>query len=871
MFPEFPNIVGRLAGRPKRWLLCFLATAVLMLALPAQAADPLNNWISRHSGTSAYLEDITFANGTFVTVGQSGWVLTSSDGTTWTSRNSGTGKTLKGITFGCGKFVAVGNQGTIITSNDGRTWTTRNAGTTADLFAIAYGNGTFVASGWNGTVLTSTDGITWAGRNSGTTKDNLYAITYGNGIFVAAGQHGTRLASTDGITWHGPSSVVATSNSFWGIAYGNGQFVTVAEFGTIFTSKDGTTWTSPTTSSITDLLGITYGNGTFVALGVDGTILTSTDGTTWTSRNTGTKVAHYGITHGNGTFVSVGENGNIIQNSVTPIYTVVPGTVLPPLALAPAAPSNLTFKLLSSGKPELGWTDNSNNETGFKIERKMNKNGTWVQINTTATDKYTDISVQHGETYYYRVRAYNAFDSNYSNEVEVTMAPNIPANLTYTISGNTVELNWRDCINEQGFKVERKTSISGTYKQIATCPANSSKYTDTGVALGNTYYYRVCAYNSIGDSAYSSELQVAVSGKTSTPGNVPTAPSILTFKMVSPTSLELNWQDNSSNEQGFKVERKTGSGSYVQIDTAPMDWTKHTDTTLALGQTYTFRVCAYNGSGDSGYSNEVTVTTTAAGGTTTPPGGATTPPGGATPLTGAAAAPTGLRVNAVFPQEVELQWTDHSNNEDLFDIERKTTGGSFTIIDSTGPNEIQFVDIGLTTGATYYYRVKACNLSGCSVYSNTEQVTPQAGGPSPGGAVTTRTGTTTIELRVDDIFYTANGQGREMDAPPVSINGRTLLPIRYVAEPLGASVGWDAGEQKATVTLDGRVIELWIGNNRAVVDGHEEMIDPGNPEVVPIVLPPGRTMLPLRFVAETLGCEVDWDGPTKTVTVTSKP
>ncbi len=62
---------------------------------------------------------------------------------------------------------------------------------------------------------------------------------------------------------------------------------------------------------------------------------------------------------------------------------------------------------------------------------------------------------------------------------------------------------------------------------------------------------------------------------------------------------------------------------------------------------------------------------------------------------------------------------------------------------------------------------------------------------------------------------------------------------------------------------------MWIGNNKAVVDGNEELIDPGNSDVAPIILPPGRTMLPLRFVAEALGCEVDWDAQTRTVTVTS--
>jgi hypothetical protein len=98
-----------------------------------------------------------------------------------------------------------------------------------------------------------------------------------------------------------------------------------------------------------------------------------------------------------------------------------------------------------------------------------------------------------------------------------------------------------------------------------------------------------------------------------------------------------------------------------------------------------------------------------------------------------------------------------------------------------------------------------------------------------------------------------------MDAPPVIMESRTLLPIRYVAEPLGAVVKWDPGAERVTVSLGGKFIELWIGSNAAAVNGQNIFIDSQNPKVTPVILPPGRTMLPLRFIAENLGCRVDWD------------
>src|SRR5512139_3066708 len=75
-------------------------------------------------------------------------------------------------------------------------------------------------------------------------------------------------------------------------------------------------------------------------------------------------------------------------------------------------------------------------------------------------------------------------------------------------------------------------------------------------------------------------------------------------------SLRLNWGDNSTNESGFKIERKTGTaGTYAQIGTVGVGITSYTDSSLTDGTTYCYRVRAYNSSSDSPYSNEACVAT----------------------------------------------------------------------------------------------------------------------------------------------------------------------------------------------------------------------------------------------------------------------
>jgi len=128
----------------------------------------------------------------------------------------------------------------------------------------------------------------------------------------------------------------------------------------------------------------------------------------------------------------------------------------------------------------------------------------------------------------------------------------------------------------------------------------------------------------------------------------------------------------------------------------------------------------------------------------------------------------------------------------------------------------------------------------------------------------------TIVLQIGSESFTVNGETRTLDSPPVIKNNRTLLPIRAVVEALGGTVGWDATERKVTITLSSTTIELWIGKSTAKVNGINTPIDATNPKVVPEIIN-GRTMLPLRFVTENLGCTVDWDGTTQTITITYQP
>jgi len=126
---------------------------------------------------------------------------------------------------------------------------------------------------------------------------------------------------------------------------------------------------------------------------------------------------------------------------------------------------------------------------------------------------------------------------------------------------------------------------------------------------------------------------------------------------------------------------------------------------------------------------------------------------------------------------------------------------------------------------------------------------------------------TVIVLQIGQTSFTVGGVPNTLDSPPIIKNNRTLLPIRAVVEALGGTVSWDGTAQKVTVLLGSNTIELWIGKSTARVNGNSIPIDAANNKVVPEIIN-DRTMLPLRFVTENLGCDVRWDGTTKTITIT---
>ena len=124
------------------------------------------------------------------------------------------------------------------------------------------------------------------------------------------------------------------------------------------------------------------------------------------------------------------------------------------------------------------------------------------------------------------------------------------------------------------------------------------------------------------------------------------------------------------------------------------------------------------------------------------------------------------------------------------------------------------------------------------------------------------TKTDVIVLAINSVVADVFGKQVVNDVAPIIRNDRTMLPARFVAEALGASVEWDEAAQKVTITKENTVIEITIGSNIAFVNGMEVILDS------PAFIENSRTYLPLRFIAENLGAEVEWNQELQQIYIT---
>jgi fibronectin type 3 domain-containing protein len=259
------------------------------------------------------------------------------------------------------------------------------------------------------------------------------------------------------------------------------------------------------------------------------------------------------------------------------------------------------------------------------------------------------------------------------------LPPFAPTNLIgVPASGTAVSLSWtNNSSTETGFDIDRATDPGFTQNLVTlTAPASSGStgsFADSNLISGTTYYYRVRAVNGSGNSFNSNVASV-------TPPTIPLTPSNAHATLITSTEIDFAWTDNSDNEDGFHIYRQTGSsGTFSLIATLPPNTTTYQDMGLTPSTQYDYHIQAFNVAGFADFAG-LSVSTLSTG-----------------------SVPTGLAAAGGIGQ-ISLTWTGVSGATSYNVYRGKATSESRL---ATGVTSTSYLDSGLASDKTYFYKVTA--------------------------------------------------------------------------------------------------------------------------------------------------------------------
>jgi hypothetical protein len=382
-------------------------------------------------------------------------------------------------------------------------------------------------------------------------------------------------------------------------------------------------------------------------------------------------------------------------------------------AFATSAPSSLAATAISSSQINLTWIDNSSSETGYTFAYDRNSgltSPTYVYAGGANTTSYSHTGRSPATTYYYKIKAEGNPDSAWS---AIDSATTAPSGLAATATSNSaIDLTWTGNGNNSdiiGYTYARasNSSFSGaTYHYVAG--RGSTSATRTGLSTATTYWFKIKAEGTSDafDSPYGTVVKT-----TTTPAN-------LAASVISSSQINVSWTGNAGNSNivGYTVAHATNSSftgaEYDFVSGAGA--TSYSHTGLSSGVTYYYKVKAEGTSDSSDSAFTASISATAGGSVPNPP--------------------SGLTASVVSSSQINLSWTDNSTNETGFEVKRaKDSNFMVDVVWVGGIQGTTYASTGLSSGTTYFYKVRAQGTAGSSAYSNTVSATTPGPSDLPSG------------------------------------------------------------------------------------------------------------------------------------------
>jgi len=367
----------------------------------------------------------------------------------------------------------------------------------------------------------------------------------------------------------------------------------------------------------------------------------------------------------------------------------------------PATPTNVKAEALSAVSIKVSW-DSIPTAAYYEIYHGTSADGEYNSIDTTTNRTYTHTRLQTSSTHYYKIVTKNVCGesekSGYANATtNACPKPAAPANVNAEAkSSSSILVTWDEVATALTYKIYRSGESAGTYLPVGnTSGKSSTSWTDEGLELATTYYYKVVAESECEESAKSNYGFAA----TANCENKPAAPTNVIAEALSPTEVKISWNavDGAKTYNIYTKQGDLTDGYYLV-------WEKLTKTTVTISgrhpsTTYYFRISAENDCGESEKSlPEVSAVTQDCNLPVLPD-------------------PTGVTATALSAKSVVINWNEVSGAAS-YTIYRSTKEDSdyWSVSGGTGFKGTSFIDTTLSASTKYYYAIKPVNDCGKSSY-----------------------------------------------------------------------------------------------------------------------------------------------------------
>ncbi|OPJ64035.1 fibronectin type III domain-containing protein [Clostridium oryzae] len=357
-----------------------------------------------------------------------------------------------------------------------------------------------------------------------------------------------------------------------------------------------------------------------------------------------------------------------------------------------AAPSSLEVVSLSYSSANVSWSEVPG-ATGYELYRSISQNGSYSLITTTSSSSYKDTGLAPGKVYYYKVRAYStigyskvysAFSSVENSQLMLLAPTSLKAQAS---SYDTIKLSWSKVTGANGYQIYRAASKEGNYSLVAT--VSTTSYSNTKLTVGKSYYYKIRAYGILDGNTTYSDFSPIRSAKL-----ILSVPKSVKASVYSFDSVNVSWK-KVSGASGYEIYRSESNNEEYQLITS-INAKTYRDSGLKTGTSYYYKIRAFRtvGSGKvySGFSSVVNSKPQLY-------------------------IPKNIKAEASSENSITVSWNALGGAVEYEVYKAEASEGPYNLISTSSSSAC--MDIGLETGGTYYYKVRACAaVGGSKIYSD---------------------------------------------------------------------------------------------------------------------------------------------------------